>query len=389
VARPSSPSAERGTRLGARSAVLLGALVVASIGSAGRADAQPLALKRTLTVGPAPGCEAATAPPFIERRDNAEARRLAAAGQEAALVGDQVAARDAFARAAVLNPTDERIAYDLGRAHEDLADTTKAVAEYCRYLVLSPSGREAADVRARLLGLVPRAVVEAADAVEVAFRLGLAQFDDGRYDAAVRAFDEVVQKAPAAIEGSYNRGLARAALGRRADALADLETFRAAAPSVDDRVAVARAVDVLRRPVYSPAMAFARSLLPGFGQIYTGRPVRGVFVMATVAASAGLAVTSRTGEREVAYVDPNGVPAPYTEAFTERPYFTAGAATAVGLTVLGMIDAVVAANRSQRGASIVERRRTASATAGRDRDVAIAPTIDPRGGAGLLLRARF
>jgi tetratricopeptide (TPR) repeat protein len=352
------------------------------------AAAQTLAPKRTLTVGPAPGCAAASAPPVVERRDNAEARRLAAQGQEAALVGDLAAARDAFARAATLNPTDERVAYDLGRAHEELADTTKAVSEYCRYLVLSPTGREAGDVRARLLGLVPRAVVETADAVEVAFRLGLATFDDGRYAAAVAAFDEVVQKAPAGIEGAYNRGLARAALGRRAEAIADLETFRAASPSVEDRVAVGRAIEVLRRPVYRPGVAFVRGLLPGFGELYTGRPVRGVLALVTAASAAGLAVYQRSGEREIAYTDPNGVPAPYTEAYTERPFFVAGAAAAAGITVLAMIDAVVAANRSQRGASIIERR-SASVSLPAGRTLALRPSLGLRGGAGVALEARF
>ena len=59
-----------------------------------RVQAQGLGPKRTLTTGPAPGCAivpAGQAP--VARRDNAEARRLATAGQEAALIGDQPAAR--------------------------------------------------------------------------------------------------------------------------------------------------------------------------------------------------------------------------------------------------------------------------------------------------------
>ena len=108
------------------------------------ARAQSLRAKRALTVGVAPGCELAPTRPLNGPRDNAEARRLSAAGQEAALVGDQTAARDAFKKAAALNPGDDRIAYDLGRANEELVDTLAAVGEYCRYLTLSPAGREAA-----------------------------------------------------------------------------------------------------------------------------------------------------------------------------------------------------------------------------------------------------
>ena len=219
------------------------------------ASGQTLEPKRVLTTGPAAGCEAPTAgQAVIARRDNVEARRLSAAGQEAALLGDQSAARDAFARAAALNPGDERVAYDLARAHEELTDTSKAIGEYCRYLTLSPSGREASDVRDRLVRLVPRAVQQRAEDVLVAFRLGLALFDDARYEASAKAFDDVIQLAPTSAEGYFNRGLARSALGKRADALRDLDQYRAAAPTVDDRVEVGRAIEVLRRPVYKPSV---------------------------------------------------------------------------------------------------------------------------------------
>ena len=203
--------------------------------------AQGLAPKRVLTTGPAPGCVIASgAQATVARRDNVESRRLAAVGQEAALIGDQMAARAAFARAAELNPGDDRVAYDLGRAHEELSDSAKAVVEFCRYLTLSPAGREVSDVRARLLRLVPRADLKRAQDVQVAFRLGLALLDDRRFDASARAFDDVVKNAPTAAEGVYNRGLARAAAGRRAEALSDLEQFRATTPTVDDRVEVGR-----------------------------------------------------------------------------------------------------------------------------------------------------
>ena len=58
-----------------------------------QSGAPSLSPRRTLTAGAAPGCElpmAGQAPAI--RRDNAEARRLAAAGQEAALIGDQASA---------------------------------------------------------------------------------------------------------------------------------------------------------------------------------------------------------------------------------------------------------------------------------------------------------
>ena len=369
-------------------ASVVGAVIVCAAPLHAQSSTPALTAKRTLTTGPAPGCEVSSSAP-VARRDNAEARRLAAAGQEAALIGDQGVARDAFAKAAVLNPGDERIAYDLGRAHEELADSVKAVNEFCRYLTLSPAGREASDVRDRLVRLVPRAAQQRARDVQVAFKLGLALFDDGRYDAASRAFDDVIKSAPTAAEGFFNRGLSRAAAGRREDALKDLEQYRANAPTVDDRVEVGRAIEVLRRPVYSPGTAFTRGLLPGFGQLYTERPVRGVIVMVATAGVAALAFFKTTTTKSIAYVDPNGVAAPYTQTTTASPYFLSALAAAVGITALGAIEATVFANHSQQGSTIVVRRSSGSGGAGADAQLSVTPIIGWRGLAGVQFTTRF
>lgn len=351
------------------------------------AHAQLLQPKRTLTTGAAPGCDLAPiAADQTTPRNNAEARRLAATAQEAALIGDQAAARAAFVRAAALNPTDERLAYDLARAHEELADTLPAIGSYCRYLVLAPNGTEAADARTRLARLVPNDARQRAEDANVAFRLGLGFMDDQRYDAAVRAFEEVVRLAPAAPEGHFNRGLARSAIGERSGALADLEVYRAAAPTVEERVATARAIDVLRRPVYSPGAAVLRGVLPGFGQYYTQRPVRGTLMLAAVAGAIGAALTQQTTERVIPYVDPNGVPAPYIESSTERKYFVPGVAAAAGLTLAAALEALWYANRSQRGASILDRSNARPPTTG---GVSWAPTVHMQRGLGVAFRTSF
>lgn len=346
-------------------------------------SAPRLAPKRTLTVGPAPGCAIPPSGPPAIRRDNAEARRLALAGQEAALIGDQSAARDAFVRAATLNPGDERIAYDLGRAHEELADSSRAIGEYCRYLTLSPGGREAADVRDRLVRLVPALAQRRAADVQVAFKLGLALFDDGRYDASARAFDDVVRAAAESPEGYFNRGLARAASGKRAVALQDLEQYRVNAPTVDDRVEVGRAIEVLRRPVYSPGGAFVRSFIPGGGQFYTGHTARGLLTLLGVGGGVGAAFVQTSSTETIAYTDPNGVPAPYTRTTRERAYFIPGVGAAAGFMVIGLIDAVVSASHSRRDADIVQRgARTAT----------LVPFIPQRlngAGGGVMVAVRF
>lgn len=369
--------------------------IVSSVGMllamyASSLSAQGLAPKRVLTTGAAPGCEISLGGQgVVARRDNVEARRLAAAGQEAALIGDQTAARDAFAKAAVLNPGDERVAYDLARAHEELSDTSKAINEYCRYLTLSPSGREATDVRDRLVRLVARPAAQRARDVQVAFRLGLALFDDGRYDASARAFDDVVKFSPTASEGFFNRGLARAASGKRDDALKDMEQYRAVAPTVEDRVEVGRAIEKLRRPVYGAGVAFARGVLPGFAQFYTGRPVFGGIVLASVVGAATAAFVQQTTTRQIAYVDPNGVSAPYTQTTSARPYFTIGVASAGAITIAAAIEAMLYAQRSQQGASIVAPRGVRAATSPGDFGFAMTPLIDWRGRAGVRVSTRF
>lgn len=376
-----------------RPALLVAGLLVASalIVSVSRTvGAQTLRPKRSLTVSVAPGCESAAPRAASGVRDNAEARRLAAAGQEAALVGDQTAARDAFAKAAVLNPTDDRIAYDLGRAHEELSDTTSAINEYCRYLTLSPAGAEARDVRARLQTLVPTDAAQRADELLQKFRLGLFLYDSARYDAAERAFDDVVQKAPLAAEGYFNRGLMRAAIGSRAEALRDFEAYLAAVPTADDRVEVARTIAVLRRPVYGAGTAFIRGVIPGFGQFYTGRPVRGVFVLAGVAAAAVAATVQTTTLEQIDYVDPNGVGAPYTQEYTQRKFLVPGIAAAAGLTVAAALEAVWYARRSGRGAAVLQPGRVGSLhNALREHDVTLAPTVRMNGMPGFHFSARF
>jgi tetratricopeptide (TPR) repeat protein len=313
------------------------------------ADAQTLIPKRTLTTGVAPGCGAVTAPPAGSRRDNSEARRLASEAQEAAMVGDRATARSTFARAAALNPMDERIAYDLGRAHEELSDTVAAVGEYCRYLTLTADGREAPDVRSRLSRLMPPSTLQNAERANDSFQQGLRHYDARRFDAAADAFTETIRRSPPAVEGVFNRALARAAAGRRTDASRDLEAYLVAAPLATDRAPVLRAIELLRRPVYSSGTAFTRGLIPGFGQFYTGRPLRGVVVLAAVTGAGVMAAMQRTETKTIPYVDPNGVPVPYEETSTRRPYLVPGIAAGFGLTMLAAWEASRFATHSQEG----------------------------------------
>ena len=79
----------------------------------------------------------------------------------------------------------------------------------------------------------------------------------------------------------YDRALAR--LGRGATQLAsvDLEQYLRLKPEADDRAAVVTRIAALQRRTLSPATALSVGLvLPGGGQYYTRRPVRGVIALA-------------------------------------------------------------------------------------------------------------
>jgi tetratricopeptide (TPR) repeat protein len=353
-----------------------------------RTDAQALTLKRTLTQGAAPGCPAATPVPMT-RRDNAEARRLSAAGQEAALVGDKNAARDAFLKAAALNPTDERIAYDLARAHEDLSEVPAAVREYCRYLSLAAAGPQAADVRARLSRIAPRDAIQASERALDQFRVGVSNYDRSRFDVALQSFDDVVRAAPQATEALFNRAVVRIALGRREDAARDLQAYLAADPSALDRLVVTQAIESLRRPSFNAGEAFRLGLLPGFGQFYTRRPALGVLVIAGVAGATAAALYERTDVRLVDYVDPNGIPVPYEEEFTERPYLVPAIATAAVVTLGAAFEAYRYARGTQRAVPIEPARGVRTGLSFNDAPVEFAPHIGARGQVGLGLFARF
>src|SRR5215203_911203 len=175
------------------------------------AQAQQLPVKRSLSPTstlpcPAPAAGVAAA----ARNDSPDVRRLMALGHEAAIVGDHRQARDVFVDAARLSPGDERIAYQLGRAYEELGEKPNAVREYCRFLALAPQASDAPDVRTRILALVapPPGATAASDPVGTAFRTGVGNLDRHQWREAADAFTRVIQSLPRAAEAFYDRGLA-------------------------------------------------------------------------------------------------------------------------------------------------------------------------------------
>lgn len=323
-------------------------LVLALVAVAPPASAQRLQPKRLIASVRAPGCQPVLAPRPVARQ-NEESRRLLTLGQEFALAGDPRSARDVLARAADIDPGDERIAYQLARAHEELNDTTQAVTAYCRYLALARQPNDSSDIRARIERLSPVAAISAWSRARTSFQLGLREYDARRYPAAVNAFAVVTSTAPTVPEGHFNSGVALSDAQRRADAALALERYLVLAPQAIDADTVRRWITALARPAWSPGGALGRGLVvPGLGQFYTQRPGWGFLVLALVAGTTAHALTSELITHTRQFTDPFGNPLTDTYVQREYPNLVFFGSLSVGTMFFSALEASQYAKRSQR-----------------------------------------
>jgi len=343
--------------------------VVLLVALAARSEAQQLAVKRSLSQASTLPCPApAVGAPAPARNDSPDVRRLVALGHEAAIVGDHRQARDVFVDAARLSPGDERIAYQLGRAYEELGERANAVREYCRFLVLAPQGGDAPDVRTRIAALaLPAGSSPGSDPRSVAFRAAVGQLEQRRWREAADAFGRVIQTLPRAAEAYYNRGLALSALDLRDAAVRDFEQYLALRPGAEDQIQVRAQIDALRRPTWSTGTALVTGLLlPGLGQVYTSRPWVGVGVAAVAGTSLFFALQSKDEQEVRVFSFPPGFPQETykdTITVTKHPYYAAGLAAFTTLTIGAAFEAARYARRS-RGAVVRTDGRPASARVG-------------------------
>jgi tetratricopeptide (TPR) repeat protein len=294
----------------------------------------------------ADGC-APVSPPAAPSATNAEqARRTAARAHEAALIGDQRSARDLYARAATLDPTDARLAYQLARVREDLKERRAAVAEYCRYLSLAPGASDGAEIRQRIRALFPVTEVGTRNRALAAFDSAVAHFDAGRLAQAESSLDAVIRLEPRAAEAYYDRGIVRSARGKRGPAIADLEHYLELRSEALDRGRVERQLSQLRSPALRPEVALAQGLLvPGLGQIYTRRPALGLAVLTGVGGATYLALRREETLERRSFTDPFGNRYQSTFRRTERPNLTTGAIAAGTIAAAGAVEAYVHARR--------------------------------------------
>jgi tetratricopeptide (TPR) repeat protein len=273
-----------------------------------------------------------------------QARELAQRGQQSAILGDRVAARDLLRRAAALDPANADLAYQLARAEESAGSEAEAAKAYCRFIALAPDAPDAAESRARLAQLM--LADRQADSLRAAsaFARAATAYERGQLDSAEVAFTAALTLAPDWAEAYYDRGVVRSALGRRADAAGDFQQYLRLEPGAANRAELASRVSELQQEPLSPTRALAFGLvIPGGGQFYAGRPVRGALSLlgAGIALACSMSQHASTELVQQTAIDPFGNPYTYSTSrrVIERPCRTPGLTAAGVIALLSAVDA--------------------------------------------------
>lgn len=322
--------------------------------------AQGFPVKGTLAAASVTGCAAVGMPrpnAAANPTNEAEAQQLIEDGQDAALQGEHARARDAFLKAQEFAPTNARLAYALARAHEALTENAEAVRQYCRYLALAGNPADGDDVRGRIVRLTPSAELARLEEARANFQSGIALLRRKQYAAADSVFGGVLSTVPNAPEPVFNRALSRAARGDRQNAMVDFEHYLELDPQSAERTTIRAAMSRLPDGVYGPGQAFGYGLLvPGLGQMTTGRPVFGVFVLGLAGGATALALGQKTEDVVERYTDPFGNAYSDTVSRATRPRLMLGLGGALAVWLTSAIEATTYARRSRsRAESIIAR----------------------------------
>ncbi len=310
-------------------------------------------LKRGLpAVATRQGCPPAAAARSVTAEQRRAARELAQRAQQSAILGDRNAARDQLRQAAAADPTNPDLAYQLARAQEAIGANDDARTEYCRFIGLAPTAPEAAEARDRVVALTRPTQTAASEKVTAPFRTGVAAYEAGRFAEAAIAFGSAISAQPDWADAYYDRALANAARGQRELAITDFQQYLRLRPEADDRQTVIARINGLRGGPLSPSAALGLGLvIPGAGQLYTGRKLFGFATLAVVGGTVAYALKSDpVTERYLVTtdLDPFGNPLPpymATRRVVGRPYLAAGLAGAGAIAVSSAVEAFIYARR--------------------------------------------
>ena len=330
--------------------VLVATVAVAITARAQRATPGEPLLRSAPPVATGASCVPFTPPSPPSAAQVREAQALAQRGQQAAILGDRVSARDQLRRAAQLDPTSADLAYQLARAEESTRSDAEATKAYCRFIALAPDAPEATEARARLAQLMLGTRQADSLRASIAFERAAVAYQRGQLDSADVAFSSAISLAPDWAAAYYDRGVVRRARGRRAEAASDFQQYLRLAPDASNRDAVSSRVAELQEQPLSPARALTLGLvIPGAGQFYAGRPMRGALTLlgTGVALACGLSQRQTTEAVQQTGQDPFGNPYTYTvnRRVTERPCRAPGFTAAGVIAIVSAIDAFRFAQR--------------------------------------------
>ena len=280
-------------------------------------------------------------PTEAQRRD---ARDMAQRARQSAILGDATAELSQLRGAAGLDPTDPSLAYQLGRAYETAGVASNAALEYCRFLSLAPNAPETPDVRAHVATLVPPRPDTVVTIAGTAFSRGGEAYANGQYGDAESFFTTSIRVDSTSADAFYDRALVRTLLNKGRDAADDYEHYLRLRPEAVDRALVVARVNSLRAQRLSASQAFGMGVVvPGGGQFYTRRPVRGFLSLAAAGAAVGVGLMEKTAVTTTTHTatDPFGNKYSYSVNTPRktRPYLVPGFAAAGGIALLSAIDA--------------------------------------------------
>jgi tetratricopeptide (TPR) repeat protein len=298
-----------------------------------------------------PACDPIPTPAAVTTDARRKARDVAQNGRQAAILGDSAAALAQLKEASAIDPTDADLAYELARAYESSGSGANAAKEYCRFLALTPTAPEASEARNRVASLTPatqRAAVSPAAAI---LSDGIASFERGKAIEAEAKFAEAIKAEPTWPDAYYDRGIARATIGDNQQAATDFEEYLRLKPTAEDRVEVVARIEALRRRPPSAGQALGLGLIiPGGGEFYTRRPLRGALALVATSAAIGLAVQTSTSSKTVEQTgtDPFGNPYTYTTTVRtkDQPYLIPGLLVGGAVAIATAVDAYRFAKQS-------------------------------------------
>jgi tetratricopeptide (TPR) repeat protein len=315
-------------------------------------SAQELPLKHDYPGSGSYTCPAPRIPPSPTLDAAARASQLGRDANQADILGDLETARDLLSQAAEADPTSAILAYRYARVLEDLGERDAAMAELCRVLAVASDEEEVADAPARLEALHAEDVSEVPPAAVEAFRTGVSQAESGRLEEADSSLATAVAEDPRWADASYNRGVVLSRLGRRDEAVEALRRYLTLEPGAPDAVAVSERIGDLERTrtqASPPTTLTLGMLVPGMGQMYSGRQREGLAVLgvAGVAVAAGFLIREVTtlclaNQTTFSECPPDQV---YFEEST-RPYLAPALGVAAAVTVVSAVEAFVKARRA-------------------------------------------